>query len=69
MKISDFDYKASYKKKLILIIKRRRKKGATFQEISNEFNEKGYETLKRCGKWHPQTIHRFLIPTKSKKPR
>ena len=50
---------ASKKREVIKLMKKLRKKGGTYKEISNFLNEKQIPTFSNNGKWHAQTIHRL----------
>jgi len=60
MKKADFKFKKLYKKAITKDIKKLRKEGASFKEISELYNTlEGFETLSDDGKWYPQSVHRL----------
>lgn len=59
MKIKDFKFKKQFRDAVIKKIKELRKKGATFQEIADLFNEEEYDLLGESGKWWMQAVHRL----------
>ena len=59
MKPEDFKFRKQYKKAVVKLIKKHRKDGATYEEISDLFNNLNYETLSGNGLWYAQSIHRL----------
>jgi hypothetical protein len=50
---------ADERREAIKIMKKLRKKGATYKEIAHFLNEKEIPTFSNKGHWHAQTIHRL----------
>jgi len=50
---------ADERREAIKIMKKLRKKGATYKEIAHFLNEKEIPTFSNKGNWHAQTIHRL----------
>lgn len=50
---------ADERREAIRIMKKLRKKGATYKEIAHFLNEKKIPTFSNKGHWHAQTIHRL----------
>ena len=50
---------ADERREAIKIMKKLRKKGATYKEIAHFLNEKKIPTFSNKGNWHAQTIHRL----------
>ncbi|WP_300668077.1 recombinase family protein [Desulfoluna sp.] len=50
---------ADERREAIKVMKKLRKKGATYKEIAHFLNEKEIPTFSNKGHWHAQTIHRL----------
>jgi hypothetical protein len=56
---------AKYRKKILKIIYKLWKGGATYKEIANHLNEHNVTTFSGKGKWHAQSIHRHCVEVKN----
>ncbi|MCK5685144.1 recombinase family protein [bacterium] len=55
--------KNSDEQKVISLIRRSRKKGASLRAICRKLEEKGFRTKRGCLNWHPETISNILKRT------
>jgi len=60
-----FKTKAEQRKEIIGRIAKLRKRKATYQEISDDFNKNNYKTISESF-WTPQSLHRFYKTHKGK---